>query len=387
MIHVAFLVNDLLDGGAGRVTAVLANGLLERGYQVSVLTTDDGTASDNYKLKVGIRRVHLGLRCVSRKFGEALVRNLRRAMVLRRTLKECPPTVVISFIDVTNVLSILATRGLNIPVIVSERTDPNLRSLPAGWEVLRSICYPAADAVVCQTQRAVEYFPKVVKRRCRIIPNPVPAPGRSFSRSPTTDEKLLISLGSLRPEKGYDLLLRAFSSILPKHPEWSVVIWGDGAGRRALESLARSLGIETKARFPGRSSDPYACLAEGDLFVLPSRVEGFPNALCEAMSMGLAVVATDVGAVSEIIRPGVDGVIVPREDVSALAAKLSDLMGDEKERSRLGMRARGVAERFSVDNILTQWEMLMHACLGRRGQHKRRFPASTLNFEMHPGNS
>ena len=130
--------------------------------------------------------------------------------------------------------------------------------------------------------------------------------------------------------------------------------------RVALEDLRDCLGLTDRILLPGRVSNPEAALKQADLFVLPSRFEGFPMALCEAMAAGLPVIAADCPTgPREIIRPDVDGILIPPEDPAALAAALARLMDDDALRHRLGGRAAEVVDRFSVDRIMAMWEAIV----------------------------
>jgi glycosyltransferase involved in cell wall biosynthesis len=171
----------------------------------------------------------------------------------------------------------------------------------------------------------------------------------------------------LRREKGFDLLLEAFARIAKLHPSWSLTIWGEGPERKSLDALACKLAINDRVSLPGNTHEPLRQLAAADLFVLSSRVEGFPNALTEAMSMGLPVIATDVGAVSEIVEDGVTGMLVPPEEVDSLATAMDRLMADEAQRCSLGGRAPEVLERFSLESVMEMWDDVVESVTaGRR---------------------
>ncbi len=347
-------------GGAERVMTLLANRWAERDFQITVMSLGETGSQPFFPLGDKVRVRILGLQGDSGHFLTGVARNFVRVWALRRELKIERPEVIISFLDRTNVLALLASRGLAARVIVCERTDPARRTIGRQWELLRSLTYPWADSLVCQGERPLRYFAANIRRRARVIPNPVMLPEFCVRRRRQSNQKpVLVALGSLRPEKGFDLLLTAFAKLAASYPDWSLVIRGEGPSRAALEAQARSLGIDGRTQFPGVTREPHARLAEADLFVLSSRVEGFPNALCEAMSVGLPVVATDVGAVPEIIRNGVDGVIVPPDDVESLAKELGRLMGSEEERKRLADRAPEVVERFSIERVLGMWDELI----------------------------
>jgi len=171
-------------------------------------------------------------------------------------------------------------------------------------------------------------------------------------------------MGRLVKSKGFDILIDAFSRIVNSNPEWSLKILGDGPLKRELQSQSEALGLANRIDFAGEVADPFPDLCAADLFVFPSRFEGFGLALCEAMACGLPVVSFDCpSGPREIIRNGLDGVLVPAEDTEALSKELDRLMADPGERQRLASRAPEVMIRFSIRRILGLWEELFDSIL------------------------
>jgi glycosyltransferase involved in cell wall biosynthesis len=172
----------------------------------------------------------------------------------------------------------------------------------------------------------------------RVIHNGVPPHEAGGTR--LADGLVIGSLGRLHPQKGYDLLVRALVEL----PDVTAVLVGDGQERSRLERLATDLGIADRLRIMGWRDDPRSYLDGFDVFVLPSRYEGFPLSVLEAMHAGVPVVAADVGSTGEALADG-GGVLVPPEDPVALARTLADLLGDGARRAALGARGREVALR------------------------------------------
>ena len=348
----------------------MANYWADKGWHVNLLTLDDGREPPFYDLHPAIVYRPLGIVDNSSGPIQGVVNNLKRIRVLRQAIKESTPQAVISFMDRMNVLTLLATFGLNLPVIVSERINPAYHSIGKVWNFLRRLLYPHTSCLVVQTQDALAYFSAAVQRHARVIPNPVIL---SYDSETNTKEyfnltgKTVMAMGRLCEQKGFDLLLKAFATISVQHPDWSLVIWGEGPLRTSLESLRDELGLQGRVHFPGRTHQPFEKMREADLFVLSSRYEGFPNALCEAMACGLPVVSFDCpSGPREIIRDGVDGALVPPEDVNSLAAAMDRLMSDKVERNRLASRAVEVIERFGLEKMMGMWESALGYVLERR---------------------
>jgi len=347
-------------GGTQRVLSLMANHWAATGRSVRLLTLSSA-ASDFYMLDARVDRVGLDLIDRSSNVWRAIIANATRVAALRRAMLAGRPDCVISFGDTSNCLALLATLGTDVKVIVSERNDPRRLPIGTSWAMLRRRLYPRAHAVVVQTDRVVPWTRGFVPaNRIRVIPNFVCAPRlhASLSSRPSAARQV-VALGRLSDEKGFDVLVRAFARCAPDHPHWSLVIAGEGARRRDLEAQVAEAGVADRVRLPGRVRDTESLLAASDLFVLSSRFEGFPNALLEAMSVGLPTIAFDCDSgPAAIIRTGLDGVLVPAGDIDGLAREMNRLMGDDSERIRLGREAEAVTQRFSLTRIMQLWESL-----------------------------
>lgn len=356
--RLTLVISSLGVGGAERVLATLANAWAGKGFAVSIITLDAG-ATSFYPLHDAIVRVALNVQGASRSLSQAATANLWRAWRLRLAIRRTRPDAVLSFMDQTNVLTVLACFRLKLTVVVSEHTDPAAMSNGRLWHFLTGLAYRGASAVVALTETAATYLRARTGRMVVSIPNPVVG----FEAVQTTEASprcpSILAMGRFSREKGFDVLIEAFGQLASRHPEWTLIILGDGPERCALEAAIDRLGLRGRISLPGQVSHPSAVLRHAELFVCPSRVEGFGMALCEAMACGLAVIATDADGPRAILRHGENGLLVPREDPQALAAAMERLMADGDLRSRLGERAADVTSLFSLERILPQWESLL----------------------------
>jgi GalNAc-alpha-(1->4)-GalNAc-alpha-(1->3)-diNAcBac-PP-undecaprenol alpha-1,4-N-acetyl-D-galactosaminyltransferase len=369
-MRLTLVISSLERGGAERILSVLAGAWVERGIQVTLVTFDDRDVPA-YPLHPGITLRSLRVpNETARNPLYAVYRNVRRIGRLRRHIRQSRPDLVMSFLDFPNVITLLATRGLGIPIIVSERANPQYVELSPIWKRLRRLLYPRASALVCQTSAMVSQLHETIKTPGYAIPNPVELPTTLASDSPKggdTNARTIIAMGRLVPQKGFDLLLQAFAGIADQHPVWSVKVLGKGPLKDQLQAQAESLGLKNRVSFAGVISDPFPVLRAADLFVFSSRFEGFGNALTEAMACGLPVISFNCPAgPADIIRDGVDGILVPRDDVAGLARAMDRLMSDAAERERLALRAPEVLIRFSMESVLAMWEKVFQDVLRSR---------------------
>ncbi|AFZ14316.1 glycosyl transferase group 1 [Crinalium epipsammum PCC 9333] len=359
-MQLTLVISSMAAGGAERVLSLMANYWAAKGWKITLFTFDDGTTPPFYELNTEIHHISLGILGHSTKLTDAISNNFKRIQTLRAGIKDSKPDAVISFVDITNVLTLLATQGLNVPVIVSERSDPAKNYLGIFWNLLRHWTYPGASKIVVQTQSALNYFPQSFKPNINIIPNPVILEANNeYSLNNFLVKPSIIAIGRFGKEKGFDLLLNAFSMLKDSYPEWNLTILGEGALRPDLESLRDSLGLIGRVDLPGTVKNPYDLLKQADLFVLSSRFEGFPNALCEAMACGLPVISTNFSGSQEIVLHEVDGILVPTEDVAQLAVAMDSLMSDPEKRQRLAARAPQVLERFSLEKVMIMWDTIL----------------------------
>lgn len=376
-MRLAICIASLSGGGAERVAAVLAEGLAGQGDEVLVVTNASAD-SDFYPLPAAVARRSIGpfprggpLR--------RLENTVLRVTRLRRALREFRPDVVIAFMGITNVRALWAAGGSGVPVIVTEHTDPRFGRPPFPWGLLRRWAYRHAARLVSASAGVDAGFGWLDRGKRAVIPNPLP-PEIALSREigseasapvvdfPAAGRSTVVSMGRLERFKGHDLLIAAFSRLAADLPDWDLLVLGEGGERSALERLVRELGLEGRVRLAGAVPHPFPVLRRCQVFALASRLEGFGNAIVEAMACGLPVVATDCpSGPGEIVHDGDDGLLVPVEDARALEGALRSLMTDSSARERLAARGRRTSESYRLAVVLERWRALLREVRGVQG--------------------
>jgi glycosyltransferase involved in cell wall biosynthesis len=355
-------IHSLSSGGAERVTTNLANYWAEKGWNITIVTMS-ACDLDFYENHPSIHRIALCLDFDSTNLLTALKYNYRRIKALRNVLKQQQPDVALAMMTTANILLALAAKGLNIPVLGSERIHPPMMPLGRVWEWLRRRSYRHLAAVIALTGETAAWLQaKTTAQYVPIIPNAVSYPIAShaprISPEMSSDNSLnLIAVGRLEPQKGFDRLLLAFAVLATRFPEWHLTILGEGTCRDSLERMRMDLGLEQRISLPGTVGNLDEWYDAADLYVMSSLFEGFPNTLGEAMAYGLPVVSVDCDTgPRDIIRHQVDGLLVPQNNRETLVEALATLMSDKALRRQYAARAVEIRERLSMETIVDMWE-------------------------------
>lgn len=363
-MRITLIITSLGGGGAERALVLLAQGLVQRGYAVTVITLS-GEDTDCYLLHSKVKRIGLDLRQKSPTILHQVVRTAVRLMRLRQAVQVSQPDMVISFMSSMNIYAGLALFQTKYPIIGTEHCSPTL--LPAGypWELFRRPIYRRLQRLVSVSQGIDDEFTWLAKAKRSVIYNPFlpvkPLQGQFYCpKGADPTKKWITAMGRFVHAKGFDILLTAFQKVADQHPDWQLLILGEGELRSELEALQKRLNLSKRLVFVGRLSDPFPLLQRSKLFVLSSRTEGLPMALGEALACGLPAIATDCSkGIRELIQDNINGLVVPNQNVAELAAAMHYLMANEIKRDRLASQAPKVLEKFSLDKVMDQWEALM----------------------------
>lgn len=341
----------------------MANYWANQSNDVSIVILDHSRHLSFYSLHPNVDVTSLDLLQPKKQGVAKLIILANQLITVRRQLVKKKPEVVIAFLDITIFLALVSTRFLNIKVIVSERNNPYRNSTNRWLQRMNNYLYSLADSLVLQTGSIAATFPSTYHSKISVIANPIPPPVWEVTNySAQYAKKTVVAIGRLTPQKGFDMLIRAFAQFVHKHTAWQLRIVGTGEEEHYLAQLCEELSVTHCVLFPGSVTDIEEVFSESSLFVLSSRFEGFPNTLCEAMAVGLPVIATrcEFGP-EEIVRHEENGLLVPAEDVGALTEALDKLVSNPQLGEQLGANARTITHTLSVDKIMQQWETLICA--------------------------
>ncbi|WP_026504963.1 glycosyltransferase [Butyrivibrio sp. NC3005] len=402
----AFYIGSLQKGGAERVMVNLAEYFFNQGYDVTLVTTY--LASNEYEVEnaawevekivskekayvLGTKDSNVSLAQVlgdvnvraivktradggiKRVFSAAEDSDLSRVKGfmarfnrLRKIWKDLEPDLILSFLGKTNIMALLTSRKLGIPVVVSVRAKPSEEyNGKLMWNSMR-LSFLFAKGVVLQTNGAKKCFPKSIQKKSVILPNSInPAfIGNAFFGE---RQKSIVTVGRLDYNKNQRMLIEAFSKLSDKYSDVKIHIYGDGPDRKELERLSADLKLNISSQkadktldrviFEGQVSDVYARIQKAGIYVLTSDTEGMPNSLIEAMSLGIPCISTDCQfGPSELIEDGKNGLLVKVRDTDSLTRALDRLLSDSEYSKKLGKAAADISKLYAPEVINSKWK-------------------------------
>jgi glycosyltransferase involved in cell wall biosynthesis len=365
--RIYFLVSSMHGGGAERVASLLCNYWASLDYVVTLVPTFSGHGKNVYPLDNNVQLIFLA-DLIKNPSRSILINRLKRFFALRRSIISSTPDVIVSFLTEVNIVALIAAIGTNIPVIVSERTNPTRYSSGHLWGLARKYAYQYAKCVVVQTNDAKSWVEtNCPNTKVKVIPNPIklPIPNGIPILKPSEilaeDRKLLLTVGRLIKEKGYFRLIEAFAEIIKTHNNWDLVILGEGSERSNLEKRIESLGMKDQIILPGRVGNVGEWYQRADLFAMSSHLEGFPNALIEAMAYGVPVISIDCGSgPRDLIQHEVNGLLVSEENATTgLSQAIKYMIQNDQARERMSVKAKEVGTRLSIENVGDMWEAII----------------------------
>ena len=352
-MKLAFYINSIHEGGAERVITNLATHFSNIDYQVILITS----FYDKWEYPYGEKIKRMVLEDKEEN-SNRIVKNVSRIIRLRKILKKERPDCLISFMAEPNYRALLACCGLNTKCIISVRNDPKIE-YPGkiGW-FLGHFLLPIADGCVFQTLDAKIWFPKRLQKKGTIIYNAVEDAFYHVDRKPVNN--LIVACGRLEEQKNYPLLINAFAKVAEEISDLKLFIYGDGTLKNKLVDLIKKNNLENKVYLKGQTNNVVDSLEKADVFVLSSLYEGMPNALMEAMAVGVPCISTDCPCGGpKMLFDGEGGILVANNNQIELEKAISSVLTNDEKKDLLGRQAKIKAEIFSSSNIYRRWELFI----------------------------
>lgn len=358
---IAFCINSMDKGGAERVVSILTNHLTTTNDVSVICVTKNNVA---YELQSNIKLFELSShpskvnnRVLKKLF--LIPKMILRFIKLKHIFNRRKFDVVLSFLPEASFLALMCKKK-NMKMIVSVRNDPKIEYSSKFYWYFMNKLYPKADGFVFQTQEAKEYFNSIIhfnKIKFDIILNPVDP---IFLSIPDVSirKKEIVSVGRLTEQKNFDLLIDAFKIVCSDIVDYNLIIYGEGEKRDYLEQKISQLSLTSRVILAGVSDNIKNKIYDSSLFVMSSDYEGMPNALIEAMCLGLPVISTDCpcGGPRFLIEHGQNGILVPVNDKEKLALSIKQLLMDEKLSGKIGKNATKVKNLVHPDSVNQEWE-------------------------------
>lgn len=359
---IVFYIGSLAKGGAERVFVNLATYFKGLGWEVTIATklvdeVEYDVPKDVPRIVVDIEGAEIS--------NSRIVNFFRRLMKLRRTWKTQKPDLVFTAIGKNNFMVIVSSLFMPHKVIGSVVSDPKREYGTKVMRLLGKTLFFLADGMVFQTEDAKGFFPKGIRKKSIILPNSI---NPDFIRPRFTGErkKEIVMVGRIDDNKNPQLLVRAFAAICKDYPEWKVTLYGRGDSFQKVQKLIRDLQVEDRITMAGPQSEIHEKIYESSVYVLTSYVEGMPNALMEAMSLGLCVISTDCpcGGPRMIIKDHENGILIPVGDEQALKCALREVLSREELRVSMGTKASLLGEKLHPDKVNVMWKEYFESILG-----------------------
>lgn len=337
----------LSHGGSERVISILSKALVKRFDQIEIILYHDKPIW--YKLDESVKVTIIDKEINKKK------NLINKLLWLRRYVMKNNTDLVISFLAPYNIFSILSLIGVNIPIIVAERNDPRYIPNKNYLRKLRNLLYKFSTSIVVQTLNNKQYFSKNLQKKIEVIYNPISLGDYSGLALRTIKEKKIVTVGRLINQKNQSMLIEAFSEVYKKFPEYRLVIYGEGDLRGKLNKQVEDLNLKDVVFLEGVKKDIHRLISDAELFVLTSEFEGMPNALIEAMSLGLPCISTKVSGAVDLIQSNKNGILIDKGNVNELVENIIKVIENKKFANSLGKNAIELNNTLDIRNIEHQW--------------------------------
>ena len=358
-MRIVFCVGSMEQGGAGRVVANLSSELAKKN-EVSLIITKNEKIG--YPLDKRVGRFILDKQGQRSSF---FGRNLIRIRKMYKIFKKESPDIVISFLPESSYRLMMIKPFFSFKTIISVRNDPNVEYNTFLKRVFTKALYSMADGFVFQTPDAKKWFSRKIQNRAMVIPNPI---NEKFICSPYEGErkKVITNVSRLVVQKKHEILIDAFADFYKSHNDYCFEIYGDGPRRGIIQKYITEKGLEKSVKLMGKISDIKDKIYNSSMFVIASEYEGMPNALMEAMALGIPCISTDcpIGGPKFLIKDGENGLLVKVGDRDGIRNAMDRLANDSKLSRTISLNASKSSAQFALKNISRIWENYIVKLLG-----------------------
>lgn len=352
-MKILLYISTMERGGAERVMSVLADEFFQKGHDVILLNDyGDHGVKGAYEVNREIKRIWL----TDKNEGNFIAKNAMLMHKIRKVVREEKPDIMLAFLREPSIRMIFSTEGTKVKKYVSVRNDPNVDFVNEKRRAFFNWIYGKADGVIFQTREAMACYSDKVQKKAAVILNPVDR--FFFCTKRKTETRNIVAMGRLDSVKNFHMLIDSFALIAGDFTDENLLIYGEGELRKELQTLIHEHGLEGRVLLPGVVDDAAEVLSSAKIFVLSSDHEGLPNALMEALAMGVPCISTDCpcGGPRELISSGENGMLVSTNNSAELAEAMRTLLQDADLRERLGLEAKERAKAFQTEEIVSQWE-------------------------------
>lgn len=349
-MKIVFSCGTMQHAGAERVISILANKFVDLGHEVELLLYYDKPIWYDLDERITIT---VDEREIGNLNGKSNV--LGHLRFRRKYIKKTKPDVVLSFLAPFNMVNIVAMRRSKTPLIVADRNDPKRVPTKKTVRMLRNFLYRFADVCVFQSEDNKNYFCNKIRQKSVVIYNPLDLKEYQGVGLKTQKKNKIVAVGRIIKQKNPKMLLDAFNKISEKFPDYTLTYIGDGDMADELKKLAEQYGLKDRVVFTGGIKNVFAEIADAELYVMTSEYEGMPNALLEAMCIGLPCISTSVSGAKDVIKDGENGFLVECGDVVGLAEKMEKVLSSTELANMLAENATKLSEKLKIDIIAEEW--------------------------------
>ena len=350
-------VVDSFQGGAGNVIQILAAEFHRRGYECTIFLGNKSIVSPKYDL-LGIKVIDADLNKEAP--GRTPIdRIIKQKNYFARLFKSEKPDAVISFLTQNNILCCMA-KDKSLPLFISERIDPSKAETKIHWRVLRWLEYGKANKLILQCKNFADFCGGKFKSITEIIPNPILAPTHVHTVDSSDHTIAFISMGRLSKQKNFPWMFEQMEKIHKRVPNSVLHIYGRGGEKEKLDQWIHERAAERYIQIVGYAEEPYSILSKADINLMTSDYEGFPNALSEAMAVGLPSVSRKChDGIADLVQDGVNGYLVEMEDKDGFVERAVELANDAKRREAISEKAKMVSITFGLETVTDIWERMI----------------------------